>query len=146
MIDLLKENETSIGKKLKEVLPIEWMRYNMFNMEEPYRNIPFLTFRLKKKDETFDELKMAVEEFRGNEEWEIFKDPFSKKGNYILSLSILKQLYEKRAITDDFINEKSYFGELEYKKLCDNALEDIPELLKHIQRSTLLPSSQQGSS
>ncbi len=133
MIESVKENETSIAKVIRNILPIEWMRFNMYNSEDLYRHIPFLTFRVKCENDVFIALKKSVEEFNGNEKWQMFRDPFSKKGNYILSVVALKHLYEARAAREEFFSEKSYFGEKEYIKLCDNALDDIPKLLEYIQ-------------
>lgn len=57
MIKIDKSYETAIGKKICSILPIEWMRLNMFNLNNIYYNIPMLVFRLNDQDENMERLK-----------------------------------------------------------------------------------------
>ena len=126
-----KEYETMIGIMLKNYLPIEWMRYTMFHISDVYSRIPMLVFRLKEKDEKFDTLLKCIENFKGNANWEIFRTPYTRKENYFLTVSEVKQMYQGEK--EKLMPQKDYFGD-EYIKICDKAVSDIPELASHIER------------
>lgn len=132
-----QNTEKIIGKIIYNKLPIEWMRYNMFSIDDIFRNIPMLVFRLSKSNmnDRVKELEKCVEGFQGNISWKVFKDPLSRKGNYLLTIAIMesirKECYEKE--TD--YNEKEYLGDTRYRLYCEQAILDIPLLAGHIDKN-----------
>lgn len=96
-----QNKETIIGKIISNKLPVEWMRYNMYLTDDIYRNIPMLVFRLGKSsmNEHVKELEKCVNGFQGINSWKVFRDPLSRKGNYLLTIAIIesicKECYEK---------------------------------------------------
>lgn len=126
-----KEYETIIGKMLKEYVPIEWMRYKMFHVDDVYSSIPMLVFRLEQKDDKFDMLLKCIDNFKGNARWEIFRNPYTRKENYLLTVSEVKQMYQEEK--EKLMYQKDFFGD-EYIEICDKALSDIPGLARHIEK------------
>ena len=126
-----KEYETIIGKILIKYVPIEWMKFTMFNISDVYLSIPMLVFRLKQKDDKFDELIKCIGDFNGNARWEIFRSPYARKENYILTVSEIKLMYQENK--ENLSSQKDFFGE-RYTEICDRALSDIPELADHIEK------------
>jgi len=131
-----QELETLIGRIVHDKLPVEWMRYNMFFSKNIYHNIPMLVFRLNEEDisEDLKNLMLCVENFKGKCIWKVYKDPLSKKGNYLLTLAITenirKDCYDKKSVYD----EQKYFKKEELKRYCEQAINDIPVLAEHISR------------
>lgn len=129
-----RSGEMIIGEIIHNRLPVEWMRFNMFQADNIYRNIPILVFRLKETamDEQVKKLENSVESFKGNMTWKVFKDPLSRKGNYLLTLAVMegmrKECYEKGI----YYNEKEYLGNSRYRLYCEQSVSDIPLLAKHI--------------
>lgn len=102
-----QHEETLVGKIIHEKIPIEWMRYNMFLTNNKYKSIPMLVFRVQDScsNSLIEDLKKSVNDFNGKLRWKVFKNPLTRKDN---------------------------FGEERYKKYCDDAIQDIPMLAKHI--------------
>lgn len=130
----MDKNETCIGKIIYSKLPIEWMRYNMYIEDDRYRNIPMLVFRVKEScpENLVDTLKECIDNFEGKISWKVFKNPMTRKGNYLLSISELEDLYMQSYSEQIQYNQKDFFGAERYKKFCDDAILDIPMLAKHI--------------
>lgn len=81
----------------------------MFHTENKYIHIPMLVFRIT---ENRDELSASIEcvkAFEGNSKWEVFKNPFSRKDNYILSVCELKEMYQTDREVLPF--QRDYFGD-----------------------------------
>ena len=129
-----QSDETLVGKIIHERLPIEWMRYNMFLSNNKYKNIPMLVFRVQAScpDSMIEKLKNSVNNFEGKLNWIVFKDPLSKKGNYLLSISELEELYKQYNAGQTQYNQMDFWGIDKYKDYCDCAIQDIPMLAKHI--------------
>lgn len=130
----MDKNETCIGKIIYSKLPIEWMRYNMYIEDDRYRNIPMLVFRVQEScsENIVDALKECIDNFEGKISWKVFKNPMTRKGNYLLSISELENLYMQSYSEQIQYNQKEFFGAERYKKFCDDAILDIPMLAKHI--------------
>lgn len=130
----MNNNEKCIGKILHSKLPIEWMRFNMYIETDKYRNIPMLVFRIQEScpENLIDNLKNSVDNFEGSVNWKVFKDPLSRNGNYLLTVSELEDLHRKCYAGQVQYNQKDYFGVEYFKKYCDDAIQDIPMLAKHI--------------
>ena len=130
----MNKNETCIGKIIHAKLPIEWMRYNMYTEDDRYRNIPMLVFRVQEScpEDLVDALKKCIDNFEGKISWKVFKNPLTRKDNYLLSISELKDLYMQSYSEQIQYNQIDYFGAERYKKFCDDAILDIPMLAKHI--------------
>ena len=132
--DYMRHNETCVGKALCAKLPIEWMRFNMYHEAEKYRNIPMLIFRMQKACpvDLIERLKECIDNFEGNVKWRMFKHPFSRNENYLITISELEDLYRKCYEGQIQYNQNDYFGIENYKKYCEYAIQDIPMLAKHI--------------
>lgn len=130
----MNKNETCIGKIIHSKLPIEWMRYNMYIEDDRYRNIPMLVFRVQEScpKNLVDTLKKCIDNFEGKKSWKVFKNPMTKKTNYLLSISELEDIYMQSYSEQIQYNQIDYFGTERYKKFCDDAILDIPMLAKHI--------------
>lgn len=130
----MNNNETCIGKIVHSKLPIEWMRYNMYIEDDKYRNIPMLVFRVKDScpENLVDNLKDCIDNFNGKLSWKVFKDPLSRKGNYLITISELEDLYNQCYAGQTQYNPIYFFGTKKYRKYCDCAIYDIPMLAKHI--------------
>lgn len=131
----MEENkEKCIGRIIHNRIPIEWMRFDMYIESDIYRNIPMLVFRVESycPENLLDSLKKCVEKFHGMANWKLFKDPLSRRGNYILTISELEELHRKCCLGQIQYNQKNYFGMENYKKYCEYAVEDIPMLAKYI--------------
>ena len=134
MMEMDQTYEAAIGKKICEILPVEWMRFKMYHSEDIYSCIPMLVFRLNFLDERMEGLKECIASFKGKERWDVFVDPFSKKGNYILTIEIVKEIYQKGYENGAPYREREYLGEGEYRLRCEHAIQDIPALFEHICR------------
>lgn len=132
----MEDIEVCIAKILIKEIPIEWMRLGMFHFDDIYRNIPMLVFRIDKscKPELIDELKKGVDNFKGKVEWTVFKDPLSKRGNYLLTISAMEKIHNECVGNVENYNQKQYFGEEKFRLYCEQAVADIPLLAKHIEK------------
>ena len=131
----MEQNEEKIvGKIIHHNLSVEWMRYNMFSSKNIYKNIPMLIFRLdtSNRAKEIDDLQKCVSGFEGNDLWKVFRDPLSRKGNYLLTIAIVEKIREECRDKDIVYDEKNYLGEDKYKSCCEQAVEDIPLLARHI--------------
>jgi len=128
------KNETCIGKIIHSKLPIEWMRYNMYIADDKYRNIPMLVFRVQAScpENLVYNLKDCIDNFKGNLNWKMFKDPLSGKGNYLVTISELEDLYNQCYAGKIQYNQIDFLGTEKYRRYCDCAIHDIPMLAQHI--------------
>lgn len=131
-----QNEEKIIGKIIHNKLPIEWMRYNMYSSNNIYKNIPILVFRLNEFDtgEQLIKLENCVASFDGKTKWKVFKDPLSRKGNYLLTLACMENFRKECHEKDVIYNEQEYLGNDRYKFYCEQAVQDIPLLAKHIEK------------
>ena len=129
-----ENQEKCIGRLIHSRIPIEWMRYNMYIEDDRYRNIPMLVFRVQDScsSNIIDSLKECVDTFKGNRKWKLFKDPLSRKGNYLITISELEVLHKECCEGRVQYNQRDFFGAEKYKEYCDDAIQDIPMLAKHI--------------
>lgn len=119
-------------KKICGILPVEWIRFNMFKINDIYYTIPMLVFRLSYLDENMERLKVCVDSFKGREGWTIFKNPLSKNNNYILSIDVVEEIIIKSYKDNKVYNAREYLGDEDYEMICRNAIQDIPNLLEAI--------------
>lgn len=129
-----ENQEKCIGRLIHSCIPIEWMRYNMYIEDDRYRNIPMLVFRVQDScpPNIIDSLKECVDTFKENRKWKLFKDPLSRKGNYLITISELEVLHKECCEGRVQYNQRDFFGAEKYKEYCDDAIQDIPMLAKHI--------------
>lgn len=130
----MNNNETCIGKIIYSKLPIEWMRYNMYIEDDKYRNIPMLVFRVQEScsENVVNNLKDCIDNFKGNLNWKMFNDPLSGKGNYLITISELEDLYNQCYVRKIQYNPIDFFGIEKYRNYCECAIHDIPMLAEHI--------------
>ena len=131
--------EKEIGKTIEKYFKIEWMRLNMYYAEDKYACFPMLVFRfdLKESELRIKKLQSCVNAFKGINKWSLFISPLSNKNNYILSLKILEDIQnEYSTLEREKYNLIEILGETEYKRLCDEAILDIPFLRKQIELLT----------
>lgn len=129
-----KEYEKAIGYEVRNILSIEWMRYNMYNVEDIYRCIPFLLFRVS-DDTNLDRFIHCIDTYRGKEKWVIYTYPYSKRHvNYVLSIDVNRTIYEKCYKNHMNYSPESILTISDYKEHCEKALDDIPQLLDWIKK------------
>ena len=133
-VRLVKNNDKCVAMVVRKKMPIEWMRFNMYIKDDIYRNVPMLVFRVKEfcSGDLIEKLMKCVRDFQGSVDWKVFKDPLSKRGNYLLTISELEGLHRKCYEEKIEYNQKKYFGMEVFMKYCECAVEDIPLLARHI--------------
>ena len=134
----MEENEEKcIGKLIHSRIPIEWMRYNMYIEDDRYRNIPMLVFRVQDScpENIIDSLPPYVLDAEVNLKGEVGVDPLSRKGNYLITISELEVLHRECCAGRVQYNQIDFLGGEKYKKYCDDAIQDIPMLEKHIEET-----------
>lgn len=126
--------EKIIGKTIHNILSVEWMRYNMFSTNDIYKNIPMLVFRVNETNskEQLIKLEKCISDFKGTISWKLFKDPLSKKGNYLLTIAIIETVRKECRKKNFTYNAIEYLGEEMYKLYCEQAVQDIPLLAEYI--------------
>ena len=135
--DKMKNDERLVAYILESKISLEWIRYNMYDSDDIYRNIPILVFRF---DETCNEsiserLNKVITSFSGIEKWCIFRHPVTRKETYILSIEQWRDILFTR---DKMLLEKKielFKKSDEYRKCCKGAIEDIPLLAKYIEEN-----------
>lgn len=134
-----QNKEIIIGKIINNKLPVEWMRYNMYSLDDIYKNIPMLVFRLGKSsmNERVKELEKCVDGFQGINSWKVFRDPLSRKGNYLLTIAIMESIRKECYEKGTEYNEKKYLGDERYRLYCEQAILDIPLLAEHIEKNII---------
>ena len=131
----MQQNEEKvIAEIIHSHLPIEWMRYNMFSSNNIYKNIPVLVFRLdtSNEDTKIEKLEKCVTDFKGKCSWKVFRNPMSRNGNYLLTITIVENIRKECRDKKKVYDERDYLGEDRYKLCCEQAIQDIPLLAKHI--------------
>lgn len=125
--------ETAIGKLLNDNFKMEWMRFNMFNIEDIYNNIPMLVFRIEGDyAEYIWKLKEYVENIQTINQWTIFRIPFSKNKNYILTVDVVREIYMNQFKEELYFDIQQILGKEKYNKLCEESIADIPLLYSNI--------------
>lgn len=96
-----------------------------------------LVFRIGKtcSKELIEKLERCVENFHGKIDWKLFRDPLSRKGNYLLTISALEVMHKECCVDQNKYNQKIYFGIDKFKKYCEDAVDDIPLLAEYIEKS-----------
>lgn len=114
---------------LHNMLDIEWLKYSMFRLEDPYHEIPALYFRVKIENQNIiDLLKDLLNKFSGNRRWCVFRYPFSRKNMFCISIEEYKDYCESMFNSGEFIFAKEHFGEKRYYELRESAIKDIDPL------------------
>lgn len=128
--------ENKIGRLISENMDVEWMRFNMYDEFNIYASVPMLVFRINEGDQDrIRRLKEYVFEFEGHNRWSLFICPLTRKKNYILSIEMLENLYNK--VAEGEINNfdpRLIWGEEKYKKVCNDAVQEIPELAEYLDK------------
>lgn len=127
--------ETKIGHLIHDNINVEWMRYNMYKENNIYESIPLLVFRIYEEEENkIESLKRCISDYKGINQWKLFVNPMTRKKNYILSLDIIEKIYYdfSKGILTEF-NPKEILDEMEYKKLCETAVQEIPNLESYLE-------------
>lgn len=130
-------NEKCIGKIICSKIPVEWIRFNMYYEQDKYQKIPMLVFRVQKScpEVLLAALISCVDKFEGKMKWKVFRDPYTRKENYLLSISELEDLYTQCYLSKIKYNQIDFFGAERYKNFCDSAIQDIPMLAKYIEEN-----------
>lgn len=129
---------TFIADYFKESYPMAQLKREMFNKDDIYKRIPELVFRFKENTtlDAYEDLKKCIELFSGNLKWTIFAGFYGKKKvNYSLVPQEVYQMHKKLFENDEVILPKEYFSPETYKKLCEEAVADIPELYEFIKNN-----------
>lgn len=130
--------QTLLGDYFGDNFPMEQVRYKMFLEHARYYKILELVFRFSKnKSEMLNkQLETSLELFHGNLKWVIFPG-FYCRGviNYSLVPEELYLMYKDLYERDVQISQMEYFGEKYYKKLCEQAIEDIEPLYNHLKKT-----------
>jgi hypothetical protein len=106
------------------------MRGSMFNLDNIYDRIPstYCIFPIEDSEASLKILLNALESFQGNCKWCVFKGPFSRKNLYVISTEAVRKYEQECFEKEKTCSEQEYFGEQEYKLLCENAVADMEEL------------------
>jgi hypothetical protein len=78
----------------------------------------------------------CIKGFKGNIDWDIFRDPYTRKDNYIISVKELNQLYTLDK--NDMPSQIEYFGKERFYNICDKAISDIPNLNDYIRTTCFI--------
>lgn len=114
---------------LHDKLDLEWLKYSMFRLGDPYHEIPALFFRVKIEDQTSIELlSNLLNLFSGRKNWCVFKYPFSRKNMYCISIEEYRDYCELMFNSGKFVFAKNHFGEKTYCELRELAIKDIDPL------------------
>lgn len=128
--------ETKVGRLIREHVNVEWMRYNMYKKSDMYANIPLLVFRICEGEEKkIENLKQCISDYEGKNKWKLFINPLTRKNNYILSLDIMEKMYSdySEGVLVE-LNPKDLLGEKEYIKLCETAIQELPQLITYLEK------------
>ncbi len=120
---------------LNEMLPLATARVSMWSLNDKYAHPPFLRFKFRDlpvNDDFYGKLRKTVQQFLGILDWDI--NLAESSTNYLL----LPKIFEKNALDDNFrfIMESFYveFGQVNYHKIVDSAIADVPDLAVFIKR------------
>lgn len=127
--------EKKIGYLIHENMKIEWMRFNMYIESDIYASIPMLVFRIYDEEEArIERIKEYILEFKGHNRWSLFISPLTRKKNYILSLDIVEKMYND--VADGALSDfapRTIWGEDKYRKVCFDAVQEIPDLAQYLE-------------
>lgn len=130
-MNIMEDSSTIVAGKIQERYPLEWAKYTMYHDDNKYNMIPRLYFRLEDSTK-YDELKECIEMFSGTLNWTLYRYAFSRKDNHVIAPKILFDIKSDQLEKDVHIAEKDIFTDEQYKKICDEAIGDIPKLAEHI--------------
>ena len=130
----VKLNAVNCGvKEIKEI--IDENKRDLFSYNGIVLMLDEIQALNKKHENIIDSLKKCVDAFKGNLNWKMFKDPLSRKGNYLITISELEVLHRECCAGRVQYNQIDFWGAEKYKKYCDDAIQDIPMLEKHIEET-----------
>jgi len=129
-----KYDEIIVGSIIRNLFHIEQAKYKMYHVDDIYYSIPRFTFRLKgdSSDLDYTKIRECIDSFSGRTKWILYKCSMSKKGNYSLAPICVYDIDREYYSRGILVNEKDFFSEEEYKKICEHAIYDIPNLAEHL--------------
>ena len=124
------ELQSRLSYIVKHAFYLIQMRGSMFNPDNIYDRIPstYCIFPIEGSEASLQILSNALESFQGNCKWCVFKGPFSRKNLYVISTEAVRKNEHECFEKEMTCSEQEFFGEQEYKLLCENAVADMEEL------------------
>ncbi|TWV99430.1 hypothetical protein [Chitinophaga pinensis] len=124
-----------IYEALSEIRRIETALVSMWPLDGRYTRVPFLRFRFKdtgKDDVIYTKLNDIVSAYSGNLQWALFT-----KDN-VLNYFITPRIFADYWLKHGRINMEAVlieFTEEKYRMIVNAAVEDVPDLAKHLKVS-----------
>ncbi|WP_310551902.1 hypothetical protein [Paenibacillus glufosinatiresistens] len=118
----------------------EWNRTSMYDPQNIYDRPAGFYFRFHNNYEIYSQLDSCIRAFKGKLEWCINRSNYTRHKNYIIEPVEVYKAKESK----EFKNNNNLKVALHdnYKILCEQAIEDIPFLCKHIEDWFNLKSKQ----
>ncbi|MBH5320947.1 hypothetical protein I6N90_24485 [Paenibacillus sp. GSMTC-2017] len=134
-IYLMENDEAEIPELMAYTISklgsFEWYRTTMYDPNNIYDRPAGFYFRFHNKNELYLQLETCINSFLGKLQWCINVSNNTRHMNYIIEP---KLVYEAK-LCDEYVisyNLKSILG-YNYNTVCEQAIEDIPLLCKHIE-------------
>ena len=130
--------EIVLNRRLGEIIRCHYnlrqLRQPMYTLEDVYFNIPFLSFILwdpcDKK--AINSICSALESYVGICKWCLYKEAMSRKDVYVISIKELNDYDSFTSQNKICISARAFFGETEYKLLCEKAVADMEALCEWV--------------
>ncbi|OJG55242.1 hypothetical protein RV06_GL002279 [Enterococcus haemoperoxidus] len=110
----------------------------MYQRNDFYYEIPALYFQLvKDKNERgdYEKIKNSVKSFKGNLEWRCGPSAPSRKNYEIIPKIARITMDNQKSSYDDYLNYKNLTDQETFERICDLAIEDIPNLYEHMKKT-----------
>jgi len=131
---MTKNNETIIGNIIRNLFQIEQANYKMYHSDDIYYRIPRFTFRLmgESKLSYYTRISESIDSFHGRIKWVLYKYSLSRNDNYAIAPYCVFDIDNEYYSRGVLVIEKDLFTVEEYRKICEDAVNDIPNLAEHI--------------
>ena len=115
---------------------VKQIRWEMYDKKNIYSNVANVTFYLEESsssDESYIEISNVLESYKGKLKW-VLKKSIGSRYNYSIKPEIIYKVEKDKfdEINKKFVRAKDLLDEKTYKKICDVAIQDIPDLYKYM--------------
>ncbi len=126
----------AIPELLFKKYKIKQIRWEMYDKKNIYRSVANVTFYLEESssnNESYVEISNVLESYKGKLKW-VLKKSIGSRYNYSIKPEIIYKIEKDNfdELNNKFVSVKDLLDERTYRKICDLAIQDIPDLYDYM--------------
>lgn len=132
------DEDYKLADLLKKKFNVRQRRLPMYQRNDFYYEIPALYFHLvkdKNERDDYEKIQKSVESFKENFEWWYGTSAPSKNNYEIIPKVARVTMANQKYGYGDYQNYKNLTDWETFERICDLAIEDIPDLYEHMKKT-----------